>query len=264
METLKLENFLGREESLKQILRYSMYSPMFYRTNLWSHSLHVQWLMMEIVPFAKNVFGDQFDEEKAIAMAAVHDDHEIVMGDFQFGNKLLLSADQTEALHQSEIEAIETVANRFPEYVGPYRYRDLMRSYVYLECVEAEVLKFIDKFAAFGEALHELFAGNIAFATPVRTEFGCPPTPFSAYFEWLSSYAEKFPKMKLLTQTAFPLFAPIQQLNEIEVVQSHSPHTEESFRQPSGYHHYDVWKEIIFKHANTNQFGEIIVQKEFS
>jgi 5'-deoxynucleotidase YfbR-like HD superfamily hydrolase len=259
-----LEAFEGRLDALRRVTRYSMYSPMLYRTNLVTHSKHVAWLMQEIAPFAKAAFGDAFDADRAVVLAAVHDDHEIVMGDVQFGNKQMMTKEQTAALHQQEVEAINQTAAKFPEFVGPYRYRDLLMEAYETQTLESQVLKYLDKFEAFGEALHEVHAGNAAFTVNVVTEYGRSKTPFESYIPWFANYTKMYPRMQPLTESAFPLFGPIAPIDFADVAKRSRPHTLQSLLEPSGYAPYDAWRTIIVKYASEEEIRDLLIQTEFT
>jgi 5'-deoxynucleotidase YfbR-like HD superfamily hydrolase len=84
--SLLFTDFKNREEDLRKITRYQNYSVMFYRTNLFTHSKRVAWLVQEMIPFAQATWQD-FNGQKAKFLALVHDDQEIIMGDIPAGNK---------------------------------------------------------------------------------------------------------------------------------------------------------------------------------
>ncbi len=174
--------FPGREAALRNITRYSLYRVMFYRTNLFTHSKRVAWIAREIGRHAERVFGASFNSERAVITALVHDDHEIIMGDVQRGNKNKMNAEQKAELQKIEERAIETIVKQYPQRVGPYRYRDLIWSAHHLDCLEAQVVEFADKFDAFGEALHEVFGGNTTFTENVTNEYGTIERRFTVTF----------------------------------------------------------------------------------
>ena len=86
---MELELFSDREKKLSSIIRFDMkrFDPMFYRTNLLIHSKRVYSLVKEIIPHLKSVYGDELDSEKALSLALVHDDAELVTGDVQLYDK---------------------------------------------------------------------------------------------------------------------------------------------------------------------------------
>jgi len=78
------DGFYGREEKLKGILRYNMErrTPMFYRTNLLLHCQRVNLLVEDILEIVSESC-ENFNSDKALTLALVHDDAEIVTGDVQ-------------------------------------------------------------------------------------------------------------------------------------------------------------------------------------
>src|SRR6476646_7082843 len=115
-------DFKGRNDALRSVTRYSIYKVMFYRTNLYTHSLRTAALVRAINPAAQKVFGGRYDPFKAEIMAYVHDDAEIIFGDVVAGNKREMSAAQLQAVWDAEARAIEEIANRFPNQVAEYNY----------------------------------------------------------------------------------------------------------------------------------------------
>src|SRR3989344_3516771 len=104
---ISFEGFYGREDELKKVIRYHKYVPMFYRTNLQMHSNRVLWLVEDLIPLAKKVYGSKFDIEKARTLAKVHDDAEVITGDVQLGHKLQMSSSELANVHSDEASAIE-------------------------------------------------------------------------------------------------------------------------------------------------------------
>ncbi|MBI4426171.1 MAG: HD domain-containing protein [Candidatus Kerfeldbacteria bacterium] len=258
-----IEAFPGRETALRKITRYSLYRVMFYRTNLFTHSKRVAWIANEIAPYAKRVFGTSFNPERAIITALVHDDHEIIMGDIQRGNKNKMNAQQKSELRKIEERAVETIIKKFPDRIGPYRYGDLLWSVHHLDCLEAQVVEFADKFDAFGEALHETFGGNTTFTENVTNEYGTIETPFYSYIPFLSDFPNNHPDIKPLFDQSLPMLQKPEFIDFRAVALSHTPHTKNSLAKPSGYRHYDEWKRIILQNADEEESRNLYVRKEF-
>ena len=70
--------FKDRKLKLEKILRYNIYNPMFYQSSVYFHSIKLYYLLKEALPVVKRSFI-KFNEEKALVMALVHDDPEIIM-----------------------------------------------------------------------------------------------------------------------------------------------------------------------------------------
>ncbi len=262
-EILKILNyFKGREGDLKQITRFSLYKVMFYRTNLWNHSRRVSWLVEEMKPYARAVFQEAYDPDKAYALALVHDDAEILTGDVQAGNKSKMSVAELAAIDEQEHEAIETLAERFPPKVGPYLYKDLLTDALTKESLEAQVVMLVDKLDAFGETLHEIFAGNQCFVTNVVNHYGTIPLPSDYYITYLSTVTQRYPALEQLFHQRSWLFAQPETCDFKAVCQHAKLHTEQSIQQETGYPHYDGWKRVILTHGTPPELAELYTRKE--
>src|SRR3989338_7411127 len=118
------KDFSGRNERLKNILRYHIYPMMFYRTNQAVHSKRVAWQTLALLNMLPAAARASLDEEKIILMAWVHDDHEIIAGDHQSGNEWHMTKEQFSTLQQKENWAVDELCKVFPENIGNYIYRD--------------------------------------------------------------------------------------------------------------------------------------------
>ena len=87
----ELSTFPGREEGLRKVFRWNNWKPMFYRPQLYSHGKKISWLLCEVEPVLKKTFGEDFDMKRALALALVHDDPELITGDYQAGDKAKMS-----------------------------------------------------------------------------------------------------------------------------------------------------------------------------
>lgn len=248
----ELEKFAGRAADLQAVVRYHIYPVMMYRTNLLIHSRRVAWIMDELAPVAKRVFG-RYDARRARMMTLVHDDAEIVMGDVQAGNKGNMTKAQLAEVDEMEARAIDVITARFPKTVAGYNYRELQEEAAAHDTVESQVLQFADKFDAIGEALHEVFAGNTVFVTHITNQFGKIPTPVQYYLAWFKRYPDKFPQMKPLLESGEPMLQPMPDLDYTLVAHQGRRHTPGSFRSSSGYRPYDLWKQVTLKYAGTKE-----------
>ncbi len=258
----RLATFEGRDEDLVRIERYSLYPTMFYRTNLLRHSRRVGRMTAEVVSASKEILGATFDGERAIALALVHDDAEIVFGDIQAGNKSKMTEEQLKEVELAEQRAIDEVIKRFPEYLGSYRYQDLLKEGADLTSLESRVVKCIDKFDAFGEALHEVYAGNTAFTTNVVNEYGTIPIPPDYYVSWYQEFYKKHPNLEIFQKIGTP-FTKAEDKPFREMVKQGVPHTSSSIGIPSGYPHYDWWKDILTRAFQDDEISFLTTQKEF-
>lgn len=259
---ISFEGFIGRKERLAAIPRYHVYSPMFYRSSVYDHAVRVHYLLKEALPIVQTAFED-FDTRRSLALALVHDDWEIVMGDFQAGNKALLSPDQIQDLHAQEIAAIDNIAKQFPEHLGTYRYASLLIEAFETETIESQVVKYLDRFDALGEAMHELFAGNHRFANPVTTAYGTLELPASFYLKRFNQNQRYYPLLgKLLRLNKLPFMESFPTIDERLIAKQGKPHTETSLLIPKGHPAYDWWIATLIKHLNAEQIRELYEQKE--
>lgn len=258
-----LSGFAGRKEALSKIYRYNLYEVMFYRDSLLSHGRRVFWLVSEILPYAAKSFGEKFDTDKALIMALIHDDPEIITGDIQMGNKDRMSREELEEIEKSEMMAIERLAQRFPVKIGKYVYKELLLSIFRIDGLEAQIVKYLDKFDALGEASHEIFAGNHFFCTNVINQYGKIKTPFEYYIPYLSSFSQKYPETKEIYKHDLIIFKKPKILDFRKIAKQGKPHTEKSFRRKTGYSPYDAWKKVIIKYADKDELKNYYIQKEF-
>lgn len=241
------KDFLDREEKLTAIVRYHKYNPMFYRTNLWKHSNRLTWLIDALTPTITSIYPD-FDAQRAKMMAAVHDDPEMIIGDIQFGHKLVMTEEQLADISNMEQDAIAQLGKEYPETVAGFSYTRLMSDYEHLDPSDLEgvIVKYVDKMDAFCEAWHELHAGNGIFATGFGTDIKHPVHAYLFYFA--ETFHTSYPLFKPL-QMSHPFFFPIHEI-EIEPIVTHgTKHTPDSVRNETGNRHYDFWKKVTLQYG---------------
>lgn len=127
---------------------------------------------------------------------------------------------------------------------------------------EVQVVKYMDRFDAMGEALHELYAGNVCMNTPVTTEFGLITLPFQSYYEMLPKMIEKYPPLGQL-KGAHVCFGVPAQRDWSEVAAQGHPHTQESLAVPTGHPQYDFWKGVVLKRGDDEEIKNLYTQREF-
>ncbi len=257
-------DFIGREAALRQIKRYHIYNPMLYRSDDFTHSWRVHWMVKRLLPYATEAFGAAFDPEKALILALVHDDTEMIIGDIQAGNKVKMTTEQLAELDRQELEATNKMAERFPRTIGGYVYQELLQAIVKLETLEAQFVKFMDKMDAFGEALHEVHGGSDVFTKNVVNELGVIPTPLEYYTNFFAVILEKFPLLTpVVDRQPAVYFSPPSLRDFSAVARAGTPHNAESILQPTGYAHYDFWRETILAFGDQEAKRNLYEQKEF-
>lgn len=258
----ELDVFEGREEGLRGIMRYSLYSTVYYRSSDFTHSKRVAWLVESLEPIITEKLPN-FDMVRAVATALAHDDAELLIGDIQAGNKGKMSKEELQAIDDAERKAIDALADKFPKTLGGYNYKDMLEDVLDFTTPEAQVVKYIDRFDALGEALHELYAGNVVMNTPVVNEYGTIPTPFEYYYTKLPQMMEQYQALGALKNT-HPFFEIAEVKDWARVVAESRPHTKESFAAPAGHKQYDVWKKVLLENADEETLNDLLIQKEFA
>jgi len=259
------EDFSGRNERLKNILRYHIYPTMFYRTNLAVHSKRVAWQTLALLDMLPAATRTSLDEEKILLMAWVHDDHEIIAGDHQSGNEKHMTKEQFADLKQKEAGAVDELCKVFPENIGNYKYQDLLTEAVKVNTIESQIIKLADKIEGSGEALHEIFGGNEAFSRGIidpdyQKEINAPPVYYGRYFDALW---DKLPLLSPLSAFLTPSLTAATISDElIEMSKNRSPHTRTSLDTPTGYAPYDYWKKNFLSHATEDEIQQLYIRVE--
>lgn len=258
----ELSSFLGRETELRNVKRYSLYHTMWYRTDLWIHTRRVAWIVEELVPLAQKVFKQSFDPEKAIVLALVHDDAEMVFGDIQAGNKAKMSKEELEKIKQLEQNAIEDLAKKYPTKLGRFDYKDLLLEAVDKTSLEAMLVNWADKYDAFCEALHEIYAGNKLWTINVENEYGKIDLPTEYYMKYFNSFEKKFPRSRDLFLEKNNWFSIPEEPKIFDIVDQHIAHTEESLKTKRNYYPYDQWVALTLSRGTEEDRKNLYIKKE--
>lgn len=259
----ELSAFPSREEDLRKINRWGGWSPMFYRQNDFGHSKRVGFLMARVATVVSKTLGPDFDVRKSIAISLVHDDAEIIIGDYPAGDKAKMSPEQLRAIDSSERAAIVKLSERYPEMLGGFSYRELQQDVQDLRTPEAVVAKYLDVMDGYCEGIHELYAGNIKFTEHVVNEFGLIPLFDNLNFERRRDMMQRHPELAKLKDTHI-FFELVRPLSWEETIRGRRPHTLESIRVPVGYAQYDEWKDVIIQSDDSEEIKNLYTQREFS
>lgn len=240
--------FEGREEKLKSILRYNMAirTPMFYRTNDLIHSQRVFLLLKDISDVVKTKLGDNFNLAKALHLALVHDDAEIITGDIQLYYKERMTQDQLLKVHADEENAIAQLSKMWPTKFGDFSYADLLLHALKKDCVEAQIVSYCDKIDAFCESLHELLAGNPRFVGSAES-----------YVFRIRDFPNKFPVLGKIFPSDHPLLSWPAEIDSENLLRNGNFHDINSLKIKTGISHYDRWKEITLEHLGSSSLVEI-------
>jgi len=260
----ELADFPGREEALRAIPRFHIYRRMFYRSHDAIHAHHVRWMVRFLAPLVRR-HVPTLDQTRAEAIALVHDDPEIITGDAQAGNKAKMSLAELVILKQQERRAIDVLAQRFPTTVAGFSYRELLLANAEREkCPEVHLVQFADKLDAYGEALHEMLAGNTTFAELLTTEYGDLPLPTELCHAFFRRFASAYPDLAFLT-TGPDAVLDLDGCADVDWLtraRPSVPHTRETLRQPTGVQPYDLWKRMILASADEEEIRRLVTKIE--
>ena len=229
---------VDRESSLKKIYRYSNFDVMLYRSNLWEHSWRVFWITEALLPVAAKYL--RINPEKARTLALVHDDAEIITGDIVAGDKAKFDKKQLQKIEDDELKAARALAHRYPKTIHGFNYFSLLEDAVHKKSLEAQLVAYADKFDAYNETLHEIFAGNISLLWSLIY-----------YDRWFESCPYKYPKLQPLIKQRSPFILGAD--NRFQPSRMHakkyqhlsSAHTPRTISKQTEFAFYDAWKRMV-------------------
>lgn len=245
-----------REEKLKSIYRFSIFETVFYRSNLWEHTFRVLWLLEALLPIAQKYL--KFDLEKARTMALIHDDPEIITGDFQAGHKARMSQEQLQKIDALEKEAIEELSEKFPKEINSYSYKKLLLNVSNKDCIEAKLVSYVDKIDAYCESLHEVLAGNIGVLRSVMFYVGV-----------FAIFPQKFPELKELLSSKEHSLTYLTDILSPEkgwskrYLHFNKPHTKDSIKMDSDFPFYNTWRKLVITNGGKDGTRYLTEQREF-
>lgn len=245
-----------RENELSKIKRYthSLFPIMFYRTNDLIHAKRVRGHLWEAIPDLRSIYGNKFDVEYALVAAEVHDDLEMITGDFQLHDKEKMTPTELEELSKNEKNAIPLLIERYGKNINGFLYEDLLLSTKNKNKLETQFISFFDKFDGAGESWHEIWAGNPYFVLPAGGRDG----KSGGYIRRLNEFPKKYPFMEEFFKQ-FPEYLP-KPFDFNLISKNGKPHSKESLQKNSNYPLYELWKKSVIK---TEGIQNIITQIEF-
>lgn len=277
LEGYNIVDDLIRKEALKSVKRFEGHSPMFYRQTLLEHSLFISHASKE---FAKILQRDgfldsDFDLERAILFAHVHDDAEFVryfdpnQSFYDIPSYVKASMDEAEKGRLDTLEeiAIETIDSRFPVLVKlpggnkVFPYKNLLREGIEKSTPESQLVSLVDKLSGkWFEVAHEAYAGNVLFFLE-----GHDPAQNYREYVW-PKIKDKHPLMKDFLDSDHPLnFYHPKYLEEFDlkkVLSTGKPHNLDSLLEPTGCIPYDFFKGVVFKSEDSHLINHIATKKE--
>ena len=246
-----------REEKLKALYRYSLFETLYYRSNLWMHTHRMLWMAESLLPVASQYID--IDQNKARVLALVHDDAEMITGDFQAGVKARMTKEELRHIDDLEASAIQTLVGKYPKMIDGYTYEQLLTEALTKDSIEAQFVSYIDKLDGYCESLHELLAGNLSLV----------PSVF--FYTWtLATFSNKFPALKnMLESKPHPLIVSITSVSSGTHVVSKElqdfkvPYTIESLDRETRFPFYNEWRKIVHERGGTEGLDWLIKQREF-
>lgn len=258
-------DFRGFEtrDRLKQIGRFHMYDTMFYRPDVFFHSRKVFHLIKAALPYLIEKLGNTFDADRVLVMALVHDDAEMITWDVQAGKRAKMSQEQLKNIHASEESAIDSLAVQYPHMIWWYNYHELLLEVAQMQTLESQIVKYLDHFDAFGEVMHELFAGNWAFIIPfVDPQLGEVEVPHAYYLKRFNDYVHKYPLLAWI-MSDYPPFLAHYLLENVEEIVAHGKlHNLESLKLKTGVVRYDRRKQVLLESLEEKEMKHLILPKE--
>lgn len=248
-------SWVNREDDLKKVERYHTLQVMFYRTNLLTHSLRVQGILQKLIPEVMTVYPN-FNPELAILISKFHDDQEMVNGDVPLQMKLLMNGSELHRLKQGDIAAAEYLSRCYGNpQIGKYRYLDLLMHAILKDCPEAQLHSFADKLDGYGEAIHEVLAGNMGFLEAVINYIAKTFSDLSGHYPLIKVAFD--PSVKFFH---FPVvdLKPYFQYGNLGAF-FHTPET--IMENKTGILHYELWKEVTLSLPGGMEL--LTEQKEF-
>jgi len=248
-ELIEEQGFKGRTELLRRRVRYGDFSTVFYRSNLYRHTLRVEWLCNYLAPMIKSRIS-AFDEKKAFTLALVHDDYKLVPGNSRKSipsrNAFPFSRNNENGNGtKREEENIRFLSTVWPETVNEYNYNELLISTLKKDSVEAQIVSVMNDLDGLCQSLHEIFAGNRGFYEGGR-EGVRPPTRGSEFRR--NRDRSRFLLPLLEDNYHHPIFGAWPETLDVRgILSKGKPHTLESIQQQTGLAHYDLWKRIVIE-----------------
>ncbi|TSC94092.1 MAG: hypothetical protein CEN87_645 [Parcubacteria group bacterium Licking1014_1] len=245
-----------RQEKLQAIKRYAMTEVFFYRSSLWHHGLRIAFMVDALAEITKEVLPE-FDTKKARILALVHDDAEMITGDVQLGHKQLMTEVQLAEIERNELKAIEVLSQEFPSEVMGYNYQQLLLHALHKDCVEAQLVSYLDKVDAYSEAMHEVLGGNIS---GLRSVIG--------YVDTIRIIKQKYALIApIFERKDVPLLniglrTDMRRVHWRNYTHLNKPHTPESILVETEFSFYNSWKELVLKNLGQEGVGILTEQVE--
>lgn len=172
----------------------------------------------------------------------------------------MMTAEQLAEIDNKEEVAITKLSESFPKTINGYSYAELLTEILEKSSVEAQLVKFFDHLDGFGEALHEIYAGNVCFVTSPNTEVGKVPIPPDYYIPRFANPEKYYPLIASRIGSDIPFSRNFERIDFEEVATRGKPHSEQSVKEISDYPLYDWWK-ISLLEAGDDSVAKWLLRK---
>jgi len=183
----------------------------------------------------------------ALALAMCHDDPETITGDPSVIKKDHMTPAERRDLDRKGLAAIEVLSQQMPTMFMGYNYKRLLLHAHRKDCVEAQLVKWLDWTDAICEIKHELFAGNLLFVTAImRSVAGTGP--LKQTYPALAPLLERgdSPFLQLVFDKHMVPFVKKARYTHLG-----RPHTRQSIGYETDFPLYNAWREVVI-----NDLGE--------
>jgi 5'-deoxynucleotidase YfbR-like HD superfamily hydrolase len=153
----------SREKELSLVSRFGRF-PMNYPQDLNMHYFSVSALYKYLVQNSNSQIFDELDLKLGLTLCKIHDDDEILLDDFPSNMKMKLTQPQKEKLTQHEQKAAQILNSQYSDAMGENYYNNLIRA-GNKQCLESQLLSYVDRLVGFSEMVHETLSGNFTLIT---------------------------------------------------------------------------------------------------
>lgn len=250
-----------REQGLRARLRYDGFEVMYYRPSVFFHTLRVWAMVSRVIPIAEEVFylsQVPFEGDLAMALALCHDDPEIITDDIPVIKKDHMTPAERRELDQKGLAAIETLTQQMPDMFMGYKYKRLLVHAHRKDCIEAQLVKWLDWMDAICEIKHEVFAGNLLFVRAIiRSVAGT------------GGLKETCPALSPLLERGDSPFLQVGFDKHVTPFVKKDfythlgrPHTRQSIKLDTDFPLYNAWKEMVVDDLGEEGVASLTTQVE--
>jgi len=247
-----------REKRLEQVKRWKYFNPLLYEYNVLDHTKKLVWLLEELLPIIEKTHSS-IDKKKTILLAKIHDDIEIVIDDITAAEKEQMTKEEKNQLEENEKKAVERLVKKYQGTMEGYSYRDLLKEALEKKTKEAKIMNMVDKFDSFGEALHEIHAGNKKFSKNINNSL---PDPVNFYKEISRKKIKAMKGIEKLLQINHPILKEPETIEVKKIIEQGKKHSRESLKEETTNEFYNHWKRVIIERGGEE--GIQILLKKFN